>query len=145
MIVYDVQTVAAVCALISSAVFALLYSRVTWWKGQTGRNLMAMALCLVVLAAGSVTRRLINVELGHYILLAGWVFVAVVMAWRTAQMWRVTHPDNAPKQKPKKTWSRRQAPSEPVSPTPPKSRQWYTPTPYSANSVLEPPRKENKK
>ena len=32
--IYDWQTVAATLALISSAIFTLLYSRVTWWKGE---------------------------------------------------------------------------------------------------------------
>lgn len=119
--VYDWQTVAATLALISSAIFVALYSRVTWWRGNTGRNLMAMGLSLLILPAGSVIRRLIHVPTGHVVLLIGWLFVAVVMAWRTAQMWRVTHPRNAP--------------AEPTDPRT-EGRHWYQPTP---SSIIEPP------
>lgn len=125
--VYDWQTVAATLALISSAIFVALYSRVTWWRGNTGRNLMAMGLSLLILPAGSVIRRLIHVPTGHVVLLIGWLFVAVVMAWRTSQMWRATHPRNAP-------------PPTPLDPRPPsEGRHWYTPTPHS---IIENPPKE---
>lgn len=133
--IYDWQTVAATGALLSSSLFVILYSLVTWWKTNTGRNLMAMGVCLAFLASGSVVRRLVHLESGHTMLLVGWSFIAIVMAWRTVQMWRSTHPKNAP-------------PPAPVNPTSsdPETvdrtgRQWYTPTP---SSVLEKPYRKGK-
>lgn len=136
MSVYDWQTVFATGTMISSVVFVGLYSLVSWWKSDTGWNLMTMAASIALLASGSVTRRLVDVEAGHTILLFGWFLVLIVMNWRIVQMWRTTHPRNAP------------TPATPVSPTthdPEDSdltgRQWYTPTP---SSVIEKPRRKDR-
>lgn len=133
--VYDWQTVAATGAFLSSTLFVILYSRVTWWKTNTGKNLMTMSASLAVLASGSVVRRLVYSDIGHIILLIGWSLLAVSMVWRTVEMWRSTHPKNAP-------------PPTPVNPTSsdPETvdrtgRQWYTPTP---SSVLEKPYRKGK-
>lgn len=124
---YDWQTVAASVAWIAISTFIALYSRVTWWRGGTGRNIMALAFGLWLLASGSITRRLVHVEVGHWVLLVAWALIAVVIPWRTVQMWRVTHPRNAP-------------PPPPAMPSPPvEGRQWYSPTPHS---IIEPPRRD---
>lgn len=123
--IYDWHAVAATLGLLASVLFVALYSTVRWWKTNTGQNLMAMAVCIALLASGAVVRRLIDTSTGHVILLMGWTLVAGVMIWRTIHMWQLTHPKNSPE------------PPTPVSPSGDQTgRQWYSPTP---NSILEEP------
>jgi hypothetical protein len=114
-------TLVSVLVMLSAGAFVTLYSSVTWWRSNTGRNQMAMAACLVLLGAGTASR---HFPWGGYSILLAGVLVSVVMVWRTVIMWQATHPRNAPTAE---------------HPVPPPDRTWYSPTP---TSIIEPPRRK---
>lgn len=89
---------ASLCGL-SAGTFCVLYARTRrgkrrlWWETETGRNLMALAGSLAILASGTVVQRLIPAhDAGNIILTAAYLLVAAVMVWRTVMMWRANHP-----------------------------------------------------
>lgn len=82
----------ALLALVSSAVFVVLYATVRWYATSAGRSVMALACCLVLLPTGGIVYYLVDPLAGVAIRAAGWLGVAVVMAWRTVAMWRANHP-----------------------------------------------------
>lgn len=115
-------TIPPILALASALTFVILYHLRARWRGtRTGINIMTMGASLVLLAAGSLVRRLVHDTVGNWIILGSWLVIAVVMVLRTVEMWQETAADKAP----------------PV-PTPPRG-DWYKPTPYSATSLLESP------
>lgn len=91
-------TVAASTAGLAAATFCVLYAITPptmrrWWESVTGVNLMALALCLVFLSAGTVARRLApGHDAGHLAIGVPYLLVAGVMVWRTVMMWRAKHP-----------------------------------------------------
>lgn len=94
-----VTVAAGLCGLVA-ATFCVLYAqtrkgrRRLWWETVTGRSIMALGACLALLAAGTVTRRLIpDHEAGNVILGVAYLLVAAVMAWRTVMMWAANHPN----------------------------------------------------
>ncbi len=116
-------TIPPILALASALTFVILYHlRARWRESRTGVNIMTMAASLVLLASGSLVRRLLDDTAGNWLILAAWLVIACVMALRTVEMWQETAVDKQP----------------PPTPTPP-TGQWYKPTPYSATALLEPP------
>lgn len=88
-----VMLIVNLLALAVTGLFIAAYSRVRWWVTATGQNVMAVAVVIATLLTVGVLRRF-GSPAADALTLTAHTGVIVVMAWRTALLWKAQHDHN---------------------------------------------------